>query len=461
MDKRTSQAWRDIDTKHHVHPFSDGKELREKGVRVISHAEGVYLWDVDGNRFLDGMAGLWCVNVGYGRRELADAAHRQMQELPYYNTFFRTTTKPAAALAEAISELTPDGLNSIFFTNSGSEANDTIVKLARFYWKLKGKPEKKLFIARDLAYHGVTVAAASLSGLEDMHLQSGLPIADFVARIEAPYPYHHSGELGADEYGLKAARALEAKILEIGADNIAAFIGEPVMGAGGVLVPPATYWPEITRICRKYDILLVADEVVCGFGRTGEWFGSDKFGIEPDLIAFAKGLSSGYLPVAGVAIHDRIASLLLEEGGEWVHGFTYSGHPVACAVALENIRILREEEVVDHVRNDTGPYLQSRLAELLDHPLVGEVRGAGLVAAVELVQDKARRLPFGPELGVARICREHAMANGLIVRAVRDCLVMAPPLIISRAQIDELVGGVRACLDLTLADLEAAGHRPF
>lgn len=453
MSKTQSEIWRDADLKHHLHPFTDGKDLTRHGVRVITHADGVYYWDADGNKILDGMAGLWCVNIGYGRKEMVEAASRQMTCLPYYNTFFRTTTPPAAELAEAISGLTPGPLDHVFFTNSGSEAVDTVVKLVRFHSNLTGRPEKKIIIARDYGYHGVTMASASLSGLTEMHPQSDLPLPGLVSHIEGCYWYRSTDGLSPDEYGRKAARALEERILELGPENVAAFIGEPVYGAGGVIVPPDSYWPEINRICRQYGVLLIADEVICGFGRTGEWFGSLTYGIEPDIVTFAKGLSSGYLPVAGVAVHERIARLVLDEGGEWVHGFTYSGHPTSCAVALENLRILREERLIERVRDDIGPYFQSCMASLNDHPLVGEVRGVGLLAGVELVEDKATRRSYDPDKGVGRICREHALALGLVIRAVRDTNVASPPLVISRSEVDLLVERWRSALDLTLADL--------
>lgn len=454
MPSKTTATWSEADLRHHMHPFSDGTELAELGVRVITRAKGVYYWDSDGNKILDGMAGLWCVNVGYGRDELVAAASQQMSELPYYNTFFRTTTPPATELAEAISRLTPGDLKHVFFTNSGSEAVDTVVKLVRFHANLTGRPEKKIIIARDYAYHGVTMAAASLSGLSEMHPQSDLPLPGLASHIEGCYWYQRGDGESPEDYGLRAAAALERRILELGADNVAAFIGEPVYGAGGVMVPPDSYWPEINRICRKYEVLLIADEVVCGFGRTGEWFGSQTFGIEPDIITFAKGLSSGYLPVAGVAVSDRIARVILERGGEWVHGFTYSGHPTCCAVALANIRILSEEGLVERVRNDVGPYYQAALATLADHPLVGEVRGIGLLAAVELVQDKATHQSFDEALGVGRLCREHALREGLVIRAVRDANVAAPPFVITHQEIDSLVAMWRKALDRTLADIE-------
>ncbi len=453
MPKTKSEIWQAADLKHHMHPFTDGRELQQTGVRVITRADGVYLWDADGNQILDGMAGLWCVNVGYGRASMVEAASTQMSELPYYNTFFRTTTPPAVELAERISELTPGPLNHVFFTNSGSEAVDTVIKLVRFVSNLQGKPDKKLIIARDYSYHGVTMASASLSGLTDMHPQSDLPLAGMSSHIEGCYWYQLGKGLSAEEYGLKAARALEDRILQLGPERVAAFIGEPVYGAGGVMVPPDTYWPEINRICRKYDVLLIADEVVCGFGRTGNWFGSHTFGIETDIITFAKGLSSGYLPVAGLAVHDRLARQILEDGGEWVHGFTYSGHPTCCAVARENLRILTEERLVERVRDDIGPYFQAGLASLADHPLVGEVRGVGLLGAVELVEDKSSHQSFSADKAVGRICREHALQRGLIIRAVRDSNVSAPPFVISHDEVDLLVSRWRDSLDATLKDV--------
>jgi len=443
-----------LDERHHLHPFTDSKELHGKGVRVIAKAEGSCLWDDEGKKYLDGMAGLWCVNVGYGRQELIDAAQKQMDDIPYYNTFFGTTTAVTTKLAQKIASKTPEGLNHVFFTNSGSEANDTIVKAVRFYWNLKGQPSKKKIIAREYAYHGVTMATASLSGLEEMHPQSDLPLPGMVERVIAPYWYQHGGDLTPDEFGLKAAQAVEDKILEVGPENVGAFIGEPIYGAGGVMVPPDGYWPEINRICKKYDVLLIADEVICGFGRTGNWFGSQTFGIQPDIMAIAKGLSSGYLPVAAAVFHDRIADEIVANGGEWVHGFTYSGHPTSCAVALKNIELL-EDGLVDRVREDVGPYFQEALQSLLNHPLVGEVRGRGLIAAIELVEDKANRQSYDPALGVARYCRDLCLDKGLVIRAARDCLMTAPPFIITHAEVDEMIGILKSALDETLSHFKS------
>ncbi len=449
--KQTSKPTEQLqqkDSKHHLHPFTDTKSLNEKGVRVITKGEGIYVWDSEGNRVLDGMAGLWCVNVGYNNQELIDAAHQQMQELPYYNAFFQTTTKAATELSEELAQLTPEGLNHAFFANSGSEANDTIVRMVRRYWDLKGCPDKQVIISRENAYHGSTMAGASLGGMGYMHKQGGLPIPNIV-HIQQPYWYQLGKDLSEGDFGLKAAGALETKIKELGVEKVAAFIGEPIQGAGGVIVPPDTYWPEIQRICNKYGILLIADEVICGFGRTGNWFGSDTYNIKPDLMTLAKGISSGYLPISAVMVHDKVADVLIGEGGDFNHGFTYSGHPVAAAVALANIKILKRDKIIETVGNETGPYFQSRLRELLDHPLVGEVRGIGLVAAIELVKDKKTHESFTPAGKVGTICRDHCFENGLIMRATEDSMILSPPLIITKQQIDELMEKVQLCLDLT------------
>jgi putrescine aminotransferase len=401
------------------------------------------------------MAGLWCVNVGYGRKELAEAAYRQMMELPYYNTFFKTATPPVIELSEKLAEITPDGLEKVFFASSGSEANDTIVRLVRRYWRVRGEDQRRTLISRVNGYHGSTCAAASLGGMKPMHALDGLPLPGF-EHIRQPYWYQEGGDLSPDEFGLVAARALEEKILELGAETVAAFIGEPVQGAGGVVVPPDTYWPEIQRICRKYGVLLIADEVICGFGRTGNWFGSGTFDIAPDIMTLAKGITSGYLPLSAVMVGDEIADVLFREGGEFAHGFTYSGHPVACAVALANIEIMEREGLVEKVRKETGPYFQARLRELAQHPLVGEVRGVGLLGGIEMVADKASRRPFDDPGKAGLICREACFANNVISRSVGDSMVLSPPLVIAKDEIDELMKRMRKSLDQTRNALEAA-----
>jgi putrescine aminotransferase len=444
--------WQALSNDHHLAPFSDFKQLKEKGPRIITRAKGVYLWDSEGNKILDGMAGLWCVAIGYGRDELADAASKQMRELPYYNLFFQTAHPPALQLAKAISEVAPEGMNHVFFTGSGSEGNDTVLRMVRHYWAIKGKPSKKVIISRVNGYHGSTVAGASLGGMSYMHEQGDLPIPGIV-HIPQPYWFGEGGDMTPEQFGVWAAEQLEQKILEVGVDNVGAFIAEPIQGAGGVIVPPDSYWPKIKEILARYDILFVADEVICGFGRTGEWFGSDFYELKPDLMTIAKGLTSGYIPMGGVIVRDEFVAVL-NEGGDFNHGFTYSGHPVSAAVALENIRILRDEQIVDRVKSEAAPYLQKRLRELNDHPLVGEVRGVGLLGAIELVQDKATRKRYEGK-GAGMICRTFCFNNGLIMRAVGDTMIISPPLVISFAEIDELIEKARLCLDLTLEALQA------
>jgi putrescine aminotransferase len=455
--ERSTADWQALDRQHYLHPFTDYKFLHAKGTRVIVKAEGVYLYDSEGNRILDGMAGLWCVNVGYGRRELADAAYRQMLELPYYNSFFQTAHPPAIELAKQLVDLTPPQFNRVFFTGSGSEGNDTVVRLVRRYWDLRGQPERKVIISRVNAYHGSTIAGASLGGMAFMHEQGGLPIPDIV-HIPQPYWYGEGGDLSPHEFGLKAARELEKKILELGAHRVAAFIGEPIQGAGGVIIPPDSYWPEVQRICDRHGILLVADEVICGFGRTGHWFGSNLYGIRPDLMTLAKGLSSGYLPIGAVMVADRVADVLIEKGGEFAHGYTYSGHPVACAVASVNLSIIQQEDLVARTRDETGPYLASKWRQLGEHPLVGEARSVGLIGALELARDKKTRQFFDKRGEVGTICRDFCFQNGLIMRAVRDTMIISPPLVITREQVDELAEKAWRCLDLTLERCRAEGR---
>ncbi|PYC29290.1 aspartate aminotransferase family protein [Aquipseudomonas alcaligenes] len=442
-----TREWQAMSREHHLAPFSDYQQLHEKGPRIITKADGVYLWDSEGHKILDGMAGLWCVAVGYGREELVEAAAAQMRELPFYNTFFQTVHPPALELAKAIAEVAPQGMNHVFFTGSGSEGNDTMLRMVRHYWACKGQPNKKVIISRHNGYHGSTVAGASLGGMKYMHEQGDLPIPGIV-HIPQPYWFGEGGDMSPEEFGVWAADQLEKKILEVGEDKVAAFIAEPIQGAGGVIIPPDSYWPRIREILAKYDILFVADEVICGFGRTGEWFGSDFYGNKPDLMTIAKGLTSGYVPMGGLIVSDKVFQVI-NAGGDFNHGFTYSGHPVAAAVGLANLRILKDEKILEKVREETAPYLQKRLRELADHPLVGEVRGVGMLGAIELAKNKQTRERFPSELGVGMICRGHCFANGLIMRAVGDTMIIAPPLVISKTEIDELVDKARKCLDLT------------
>ena len=456
-----------LDSAHFIHPFTDHGDLATRGARVIDRAQDIYIWDSEGQKILDGMSGLWCVNAGYGRQELADAAHAQMMKLPFYNSFFQTTNEPAVKLAAKLASLAPtvDGrsFQHVFFSSSGSESNDTNVRMVRRYWDLQGQPERKVIIGRINGYHGSTMAGASLGGMSGMHAQGDLPIPN-ITHIGQPYFFENGlpGESEAD-FGVRAAGWLEDKILELGADKVAAFIAEPVQGAGGVIIPPATYWPEIQRIVDKYGILLVSDEVICAFGRLGHWFAYEKFGYKPDLVTFAKAVTSGYIPLGGVMVGDRVAKVLIEQGGEFNHGYTYSGHPVACAVALANLELMERDNLVGRVKDDIGPYLAQAYAGLADHPLVGVAETCGFVAGLVLVKGKERgadgRMTMFPEdLAVGMKCRAHCFKNGLIMRAVGDRMIIAPPLTMTHAQIDEMMALIWKVLDLTLTELKAGGH---
>lgn len=447
----STKEWKQLDSAHHMAPFTDYGEQRKHGARIITHAEGHYIFDSDGNRILDGMAGLWCVNVGYGRSELVDAATRQMTVLPYYNNFFKTSNKPIIALSKRLAEITPDGLNNVFYANSGSEANDTIIRMVRHFWALEGHPEKRVIIGREYGYHGSTIMSASMGGMSGMHEQAAAE-PDF-DHIRPPYGFLHKGNQDEAQFAANAASWLEDKIIEIGADKVAAFVAEPVQGAGGVIVPPEGYFEHIQDICRRHDILFIADEVITGFGRTGYWFASQRMNLAPDMMTMAKGLTSGYVPMSAVMVGDRVAERLISDGGEFYHGFTYSGHPVAAAVALANLDIIEGEGLIERVRDDTGPYLGEALAPLAGHPLVGEVRTYGMLAAIELVKSKE-----GPELfadvgTVGMMCRDHAVANGLMMRAVRDGMILSPPLTFTRDDIDATAAIAKTALDATAADL--------
>ena len=454
IEKRSRHEWQELDKEHHLHPFTNHKELHKKRSRIITRADGVYIYDVDGNRFLDGMSGLWCVNAGYGRDELVDAATQQMHELPYYNNFFQCSHPPAIELAAALEEISQPQFRRVFFAGSGSESNDTIVRMVRTYWDLLGQPQRHTIISRKNAYHGSTVAAASLSGMKPMHRQSGLPIPGIV-HVEQPYWFGSDRSMSPGKFGVAAARSIEDKINEIGSDKVAAFIGEPIQGAGGVIIPPASYWPEVQRICDEYGILLISDEVITGFGRLGEWFGADYFGIRPDFMPFAKGVTSGYLPLGGVFISDRVADVLIDKGGEFFHGYTYSGHPAACAVALANVRLLQREGLIERVRDDIGPYLQKGWQSLAEHPLVGEARMTGLMGALELVRSKQPVERFDEKQGAGTICRDALIDNGLVLRAVGDTIICAPPFTLTHEEADELIGIAWKCLDLTQQALDA------
>ncbi len=448
-----------LDSAHFLHPFTDFQDLNHRGARVIVRGEGIHVWDSEGKRMLDAMSGLWCVNAGYGRRELADAAHRQMMTLPFYNSFFQTTNVPAVELAAKLASLAPSvgdrSFQHVFYSSSGSESNDSNVRMVRRYWDLMGEPRRKLILGRKNGYHGSTMAGASLGGMSGMHAQGDLPIPN-IDHIEQPY-YFEMGLDGEtrDEFGLRAARWLEEKILAVGPDTVAAFIAEPVQGAGGVIIPPDTYWPEIQRIVDKYGILLISDEVICAFGRLGHWFAYEKFGYKPDLVTFAKAVTSGYIPLGGVMVGNRVAQVLIDKGGEFTHGYTYSGHPVACAVALANIAVMEREQLPQKVAGELGAYFARTFATLNDHPLVAAAESTGFVAGLVLVKDKKSHAMFDEASGAGMICRTHCFNQGVIMRAVGDRMIIAPPLVMTHSDIDDMVGLIRKALDLTLTELKA------
>jgi putrescine aminotransferase len=451
--KNSTTEWRDLDALHHLHPFTTHKTLRTAGARVIVKGDGPYIWDSEGHRILDGMAGLWTTNVGYGRAELADAARDQMLELPFYNTFFKTTHPPVVALSKKLAELTPPHINQVFYGSSGSESNDTAIRLIRHYWALKGEPKRRIIISRKNAYHGSTIAAGSMGGMSHVH-QHSYPVYEGFRHIMDPYWYGEGRDGESPEaFGLRAAKALEDEILAVGPENVAAFAAEPVEGAGGVKIAPCSYWPEVQRIIDKYGILFLADEVITGFGRLGTWFASEYYGIKPNLITFAKAITSGYLPLSGVLVDDKIVEALLDHDDDFNHGYTFSGHPVCCAVALKNIEIMEREKLVPRVKEYGAPALAKMLAKFKDHPLVGEVRSVGMMGAMELVADKRTRRRFDNPGRVGLICRDHFFNEGFIMRAVFDTMVCAPPLIWGDEQFAEAERVIGRALDLTLADV--------
>lgn len=440
---------RQLDQAHHLHPFTNLRTHSQQGGRIISRAEHVYIYDSDDNRMLDGMSGLWCCNLGYSQTSIKEAIYAQLQELPFYNNFFQCANQPAVELARALVEVTPAQFNHVFFTNSGSEANDTNLRLVQRYYTLLDKPQKNLIISRKNAYHGSTIAAASLGGMGAMHKQTlGL---NYIHHINQPHWFEEGGDEDPQDFGLRVARELEQKIDELGEERVAAFIAEPIQGAGGVIIPPDSYWPEIKRICQQRDILLIMDEVICGFGRTGNWFGCQTYDLEPDLMTFAKAVTNGYLPLGGVMVGDKVADVLLSHEGEFAHGLTYSGHPVACAAGLATLQVLRKKNIIEATAGKLAPYFQERLQTLRDHRIVGEVRGLGMLGAVELVRDKQSRARLAPDAEAAVYCRNSANAEGLMVRQTGDAMITAPPLICNHREIDNLVDMLARALDKTAA----------
>ncbi len=434
----TNAQVRDVETL--IHPYTNLDAHRENGPLVFDRGEGIYLYDSNGNKMMEGLAGLWCTSLGYGNRELIDAATRQMETLTYSHIFTGKSHEPAIALAEKLKEIAPVPISKIFFTCSGSEANDTQVKLIWYMNNALGRPEKKKIISRIKGYHGVTVASASLTGLPPNHIDWDLPIKN-ILHTDCPHHYRFAepGET-EEEFASRLANNLEEMIIREGPETVAAFIAEPVMGAGGVIVPPATYFEKIQAVLHKYDVYFISDEVICGFGRTGNMFGCQTYGFEPNSISVAKALSSAYMPIGACMIAEDMYQAMLDESrkvGTFGHGYTYSGHPVSCAVALKTLEIYERDKMVQSVR-DKMPLFQKRLHAFADHPLVGEARGVGLVGAVELVANKATKQAFDPKAAVGAKLVGFLQEEGLILRAMGDNIGICPPLVITDDEINAL-----------------------
>ena len=440
MDARpNSPEARDI--RYHLHGYTNARKHQESGPLIIEKGDGIYVEDVAGNRYIEAMAGLWSVAVGFSEKRLVDAATRQMSKLPYYHDFGSKSHSPLVDLAEKLVQMAPVPMSKAYFTNSGSEANDTAMKMIWYRSNALGQPVRKKIISRKRGYHGVTIASASLTGLPNNHLSFDLPIAN-VLHTSAPH-YWRDAEPGESEeqFSSRLADDLETLILAEGPETIAAFFGEPIMGAGGVIVPPAGYWEKVQAVLSKYDILLVADEVICGFGRTGEMFGSQTFGIKPDIMVLSKQISSSYLPISALLINEKMFEPIADESdriGTFGHGFTGGGHPVAAAVALENLKLIEERDLVGNART-VGAHMQARLRKLTSHPLVGEVRGVGLIAAVELVADQTSKAPWGKPGALGGLVNGFLQQNGVISRNMSDAIAFCPPLIITETQVDTLI----------------------
>lgn len=454
------QGLQAVDRQMHLHSFTDPQAMVSAPPFVMQKALGSQVMG-QGIQLLDAMAGLGNVNIGYGRPEMAEMAYGVMRELNYYHTFAGITNPWAARLSERLMDITPDYFNKVFYANSGSEAVETALKLARMYWKREGKPEKRMIISRDFAYHGSTIASSALNGLKVMHEDFNTDTDDSVVHIGAPFWYRFGDQMDSEDFGRYAARLLEDKILEIGADKIAAFIGEPVQATLGCIVPPDSYWPEVQRICKDHDILLIADEIVTGVGRTGHWFAQETFGFKADIMTLAKGLSSGYQAISATLMTDKIAGVIEGEAGVLQHGFTTSGHPVASAVAAKNIQILQEEGLVTRIKNDIGPYFKNRMESLLDCPLVGEVRTCGLMMGLELCKDKETREQFPLDYYVCQHIAQAALETGVIVRPAGNVIVACPPFIFTYDDVDALERRLRRSIDFVYTRLKAEGLTTF
>jgi len=458
-DRLNSAAARDV--ANVLHPYTNLAVHEDKGPMIIESGKGIYVYDDNGKEYIEGLAGLWCTALGFGVEELAEVAAEQMRKLPYYHMFAHKSTNPSIDLAERVNDMVPIQNGRVFFANSGSEANDSLIKMVWYYSNSRGMPDKKKIISRQRAYHGITLVASSLTGLPNNHRSFDVPFDRF---IHTDCPHHYRGaEAGESEedFSTRLAANLDQMIIDEGPETVAAFIAEPIMGAGGVVVPPATYFEKIQEVLKKHDVLFLDDEVICGFGRTGNAFGCETFGIQPDTMTLAKALSSAYLPISAVVINNEMYQGVMEESnriGVFGHGFTYSGHPVAAAVAVKNLELMEERKVFAHAAK-VGPHLQKGLRKFADHPLVGEVRGTGLIGAIELVADTATKRSFQPGQGVGAYLAERATEHGLIIRAMGDNIGFCPPLIISEAEIDEMMVRLGKALEDTEAHVAKEGLR--
>ena len=446
---------RQKDRDHNIHPWTDFATFKEEGSEVMAEAEGVYVYNAEGERYMDGIGGLWCVNIGYGRDEMAQAMADQVRRIPYYSTFTHLTTPPAAELAAKLAELAPASINHVFYGTGGSMANDTAIRVIHFYFNRLGKRTKKKIISRVDAYHGSTYLAMTMTGVKFDH--DGFDLApDLVHYVPAPHTYRRPDGMSVEDFCDEKVADLENKILELGPENVACFIAEPIMGGGGVIVPPPGYHARTKAVCEKYEVLYISDEVVTGFGRLGHFFASEPvFGITPDIITSAKGLTSGYIPHSATLFSDEIYEVISvpqSDGALFTHGFTYAGHPVSCAAALKNIEIMEREDLCGHVR-EVGPYFEERLNELLTLPLIGDVRGNKFMMCVEAVKDKETKEIFEPDAKIGARITRHCQSRGLLVRPLGHMNVLSPPLTLTRDQIDTLVETLRESIIATQNDL--------
>ena len=454
----TQDLWKkDLD--HYVHPWTDFSVFHEEGSLVVAEADGAYVFDSDGKRYIDGIGGLWCVNIGYGRDEMAQAIADQVRAIPYYSSFNHLTTPPSAELAAKLAEISPDNLNHVFYGTGGSQANDTAIRIIHYYFNRLGKPSKKKVISRVDAYHGSTYLTMTLTGVTADHV--GFDLApDLVSYVSCPNPYRKPDNMSDAEFCDFLVDELEQEILTIGEDNVAAFIAEPIMGAGGVIVPPQGYHQRTFEVCRKYDVLYISDEVVTGFGRIGHLLSSEPvFGIKPDVITAAKGISSGYLPLSATMLSDEIYEVLsqpAEDGSLFTHGFTYSGHPVCCRAGLKNIEIIEREGICEHVR-DVGPYFEQQLNTLRDLPIVGDVRGKCFMMCVENVKNPQTKELFDADIAIGDRIAAHCQKHGLIVRPIAHLNVLSPPLILTRDEVDDVVDILRKGIMAAMDDLVREG----